>query len=131
MRHKFLREIPRIACGTVHVGRLDDFAPDLTQRLAYVAEPIPGPVEQLWSLADAHRGVVRHSGDRKLELTDLISDGAKRLEVDLAPCGSGGIGGCRDRISDWIEGLRICSTSVLIWAIVWLTHHVRSVRRLP
>ena len=46
---------------------------------------------------------VRNSGDRELELTDLISDGARRIEVDLASCGGGGIGGCRDRISDWIE----------------------------
>ena len=52
---------------------------------------------------DAHRGVVRHSGDRELELTDLIGDGAERLEVDLAPCGGGGIGGYRHRISDWFE----------------------------
>ena len=91
------------AHSTERASRLDDFAPDLAQHLAYVAEPIPGPVEQLRSLADAHGGVVRHSGDRELEHTDLISDGAKRLEVDLAPCGGGGIGGCCNRISDWIE----------------------------
>ena len=46
-----------------------------------------GLTEQLRSLADVHRGVVRHSGDRELEFTDLLGDGLERLEVDLAPCG--------------------------------------------
>ena len=46
-----------------------------------------GLTEQLRSLADVHRGVVRHSGDREYEFTDLLGDGLERLEVDLAPCG--------------------------------------------
>ena len=39
--------------------------------------PTPGPslAEQLRSLTDVHREVVRHSGDRELELTDLLGDG--------------------------------------------------------
>ena len=64
---------------------------DPAQHLAHVAEPIPGPAEQLQSLADVHRGVVRHWGDRELELTDLFGDCLERLEVDLAPCGGGGV----------------------------------------
>ena len=90
-----------LARSTVRASRLGDVAPDFAQHLAYVAEPIPGLAEQLRCLADAHRGVVRHSGDREFEFTDLIGDDAERLEVDLAPCGSGGIGGGRPRISDW------------------------------
>ena len=64
-------------------SRLDDVASGLAQHRAHVAEPIPGLAEQLWSLADVHRGVVRHSGDRQLELTDLVGDGLERLEVNL------------------------------------------------
>ena len=61
----------------------------LAQHLAHVAEPIPGPAEQLRSLADVHRGVARHSRDRELELTDLLGDGLERLKVNLALCGGG------------------------------------------
>ena len=51
------------------VSRLDDVTSGLAQHLALVAEPIPGLAEPLRSLADVHRGVVRHSGDREIELT--------------------------------------------------------------
>ena len=71
------------ARSTERASRLDDVAPDLAQHLAHVAEPIPGPTEQLRSLTEVHRGVVRHSGDRKLELTDLLGDCVERTEVDL------------------------------------------------
>ena len=92
---------------------LDDVTSGLAGHLAHVAEPIPGLAEQLRSLADVHRGVVRHSGDRELELTDLLGDSLERLAVDLAPCGGGGVGGCRHSVSDWFDYLRFVSCFVI------------------
>ena len=71
------------ARSTERASRLDNVAPDLAQHLAHVAEPIPGPTEQHRSLTEVHRGVVRHSGDRELKLTDLLGDRVERIEVDL------------------------------------------------
>ena len=82
---------------------LDDVTSGLAGHLAHVAEPIPGLAEQLRRLTDVHRGVVCHSGDRELELVDLLGDGPEGLEVDLAPCGGGGVGGCRHDVSDWFD----------------------------
>ena len=81
------------ARSTERAPRLNDVAPDLAQHLAHVAELLSGPTEQLRSLADVHREVVRHSGNSELKLTDLLGDCGERLEVDLAPCGGGGVGG--------------------------------------
>ena len=63
---------PRTATRLPHdvnsVSYLDDGASGRAQNLAHVAEPIPGPAEQLRrGLADVHRGIVRHSGDRELD----------------------------------------------------------------
>ena len=53
------------------VSRLDDVASGLAQHLAHVAEPVPGPAEQLGGFGDVHRGIVRHPRDREFELADL------------------------------------------------------------
>ena len=117
--------------STKRASRLDDVVPDLAQHLAYVAKRIPGPAEQPWSLVDIHRGVVRYPDDRELELTDLIGDGAERLEVDLAPCGGSDVGGYRHGVSGWFEWYTnaLDVRSHLGHSVA--QHHVRSLRRLP
>ena len=73
-----------------------------------------------------------HSGDRELELTNLLGDCGESLEVDLTPCGGSGVGGGVVMASPTGSiDVRMLSTSVFIWAIVWLMRHVRSPRRFP
>ena len=77
-----------IGCGTSDVNSvLDDIASGLAQYLTHVAEPAPGPAEQLGGFGDVHRGIVRHPRDREFELADLVGDGLERFEVRLAPAG--------------------------------------------
>ena len=71
---------------------LDDVTSRLAQHLADVAETVAGAAEQLGDVRDVHRGVVRHAGDRQLELANLDSDGVERLEIRLAPAAGVSVG---------------------------------------
>ena len=50
---------------------------------------------------------MRSMTDKIIELSRAVvtapAYGLECLEVDLAPCGEGGVGGCRHGVSDWFD----------------------------